>query len=99
MLVVQKNSTITRSRTHVIPNASSNPQKHKIITKLWKFAKRNAEQKCKDNIDKECAIAWDTVHDYETTLRRIQLGETKKDPLEFLCDIEPDIDECRSYDV
>lgn len=76
----------------------ANPQKHRIVTKLWKLAKRNAEQKCTDRMDKECAIAWDTVHDYETALRRLEKSEKKRDALAQYCDIEPSADECREYD-
>jgi hypothetical protein len=90
-----------RSRSKMSVSCVSNyshPQKHKIISKLWKFAKRNAEHKCKENIDKECALAWDTVNDYETSLRKLEATFIKKDPLDRFCDLEPDADECRTYD-
>lgn len=96
-------SVRVRSRSSMSVSCSTNypcsyTHKHKIVSKLWKYAKRSAEHKCKENADKECALAWDVVNDYETSLRKIEANLTKKDPLERFCDLEPDADECRSYD-
>ena len=44
----------------------------------------------------ECALAWEVVDDLEEALERL---EPPKDALEEFCDIRPDADECRIYDV
>ena len=73
-------------------------QKQKVVKRLLRIAKRKTDQVCNKNVGKECAIAWDTVTDYETVLRRID-HNLREDSLEKLCDIEPDLDECRIHDV
>lgn len=94
LLVSRRSNSVVRTQAF-----SSHPQKHKLVTKLWKLAKRNAENHCKENIDKECALAWDVVNDYETSLRKLESKEFKKDPLDNYCEIEPDADECRTHDI
>jgi len=44
-------------------------------------------------------LAWDIVNDYETSLRKIESIEFKKDPLDNYCELEPDADECRTHDI
>lgn len=99
MFVMSSRVSSVRSRSKMSVDCYSHPQKHKMVTKLWKLAKRSAEQKCKDNVDKECALAWDIVNDYETSLRKLEASIVKKDPLERFCDVEPDADECRTHDI
>lgn len=59
-------------------------------------AKRICEHQKPD--DAECVVAWDSVDEFHRALIRKDEQE-KQDALEKLCELEPDIDECRMYDI
>jgi hypothetical protein len=75
-------------------------EKHRVVKKLWADASKYADDLCDAGLNKECAIAWDIVHDYEKVMRSIkQIEQTHEDPLEDFCSLEPGADECRTYDL
>ncbi len=46
----------------------------------------------------ECAVAWDGVDElYRALIRKDEM--MFQDPLEKLCEQEPDLDECKIYDI
>jgi hypothetical protein len=70
-----------------------------LVGKLLKMAVEKAKRVCqeKPSDSHSCAIAWDLVEDYETTLRRMK--QTLDDPMDVYCETHPDDLECRIYDV
>lgn len=48
-----------------------------------------------------CKVAYDKVWDLETAFYRIaeERREERRDPLEKYCEVVPEADECREYDV
>jgi hypothetical protein len=70
-----------------------------LVGKLLKMAVEKAKRVCqeKPSDSHSCAIAWDLVEDYETTLRRMK--QILDDPIESYCEKHPDDLECRIYDI
>lgn len=69
-----------------------------LVSKLLKMSVERAKRVCENPTDHHtCAIAWDLVEDYETTLRRMK--QQYDDPMETYCQEDPNALECRIYDM
>lgn len=59
----------------------------------------HAKAVCEEATDElECIVAWDSVDDVMRGVYQ-RIEKTGGDPLDKYCDILPDADECREYDL
>lgn len=68
------------------------------VKDLWEDAMNTANYFCIHGSDEDCAIAWDTVHEYQKAYDRIFKTYLQRDPLEEYCQDHLDEDECRVYE-
>jgi esterase/lipase len=91
-----RRSVVVMCATERLP--SNQGYQRAVVSKLLKLAVERAKRVCQRTDDPHsCAVAWDLVEDYETSLRRLQ--RIMDDPMESYCRAYPSDPECKVYDV